>query len=654
MAAPSSTPAFRRLCPSPLWRSRRGLLVIGWSLLAAVLLPLLVFVSALVVDLLVHRGTLIIHAADAETVRPLVMGTPHELPQLPATATVTLSNSGLLPTAVRVREKWWGGLIVNLYRRMPALHRNSTTLMVGVGVLLVAALLKIFAVSHVRMLSAQIAMEAASGLRRSIHRQALRLGPSDLDGAEQATAIELFTDAANNARRALSRWIAGVVRAPVEIILLLALLLLTDWRLALQCGIPVAMIGWVIAREKQRGVDRRVRADAEADADLRPLADGLRKTRLVRGYGMEDFEHLQFTSHLERYTAQMLRGRMGETWSLRMARCIGVLLLILILLLLGLRIVSSPVPVTVAAAWTVIASLAGLAYAITELLAVYKHREMAEGAAERVYRYLAAVPEVSQAVGAKFLNPVSQSVILEGVTYRRNGETLLDRVDLRLPARTTTALVSNDPLSARAIAFLLPRFIEPHSGRILFDSEDIAWATLESLRAETVYVSGEDPFFTGTVLENLICGETRYSHQEATEACKLAHAHKFITALPSGYETQLGEHGEQLTPGQAFRLGLARAVLRNPAAIVIEEPQARMDDDSKALIDDAYTRILKDRTILFLPRRLSTVKLCQQVVFLSRGQIEAVGPQAELVRKCEGYRHWEYVNFSQLSRANGH
>ena len=166
-------------------------------------------------------------------------------------------------------------------------------------------------------------------------------------------------------------------------------------------------------------------------------------------------------------------------------------------------------------------------------------------------------------------------------------------------------------------------------------------------------MSAEDPFFTGTVLENLVCGESRFTPQEAMEASKLTHAHKFISSLANGYETQLGEHGEHLTPGQSFRLGLARAVLRNPAVLIIEEPQSRMDDDSKALVDDAYTRILKDRTVFFLPTRLSTVKLCQQVVFLTNGQVEAMGPHAELVRKSDGFRHWEYVNFSQLSRTRG-
>ena len=200
---------------------------------------------------------------------------------------------------------------------------------------------------------------------------------------------------------------------------------------------------------------------------------------------------------------------------------------------------------------------------------------------------------------------------------------------------------------------MLPRFIEPQGGRVLFDSEDINWGTLESLRAETIYVGGSDPFFTGTVLENITCGQTEYALPDATEAAKMVHAHKFITALPNGYETMIGEHGETLTAGQGFLLGLARAAIRNPAVLIIEEPLTRLDEDTKALLDDAYNRLLPNRTVLFLPSRLSTVRRCSQVVFIQDGRAEAIGPHADLLQKSDHYRHWEYVTFNAFRRKTG-
>ncbi|MCA9055493.1 MAG: ABC transporter ATP-binding protein [Planctomycetaceae bacterium] len=651
MPASHSQSIFRRLFPPVHWRERGGVSVIGWSVVSAVLLVAGLFLSTLLVDVLTHRGELSLTPDEAAEAESWLTGTRFAPPDEAADAAPpqTFADSGLLPTAWRSRNRLWGKPILSAWRRLHLLQTNFGAAVGILGAILIVGILRVLTASHTRMVAARLGMDSAMGLRRAIHRQALRLGPSDLDGAEQRTAVELFTTTSNEARRGLTTWLSGAIRIPVESVLLLALVLVADWRLALQCRIPLALIGWVVYDERRRGAETRVLADAEADAELRPLADGLRKTRLVRAYGMEEFEHQQFQTHLDRFSAQTLRGRIGETWSIRTARMFTVLLIVLIAFVLTLRVFSAH-PLPIAGAWLVVVSLVSLVLVFRSFKELYEARQQAVRSAERVYRYLAEVPEVGQAVGAKFLNPVTQSIMLETVSYRRDDQTLLDRVELRIPARSTTALVSNDPLSARAIAYMLPRFIEPHSGRVLFDSEDIGWATLESLRAETIYVSADDPFFTGTVLENLICGETRFSPQEAIEACKVSHAHKFITALSNGYETQLGEHGEHLNPGQSLRLGLARAVLRNPAVLIIEEPRSRLDDDTKALIDDAYSRIVKDRTVFFLPTRLTTVKDCQQVVFLSGGQVEAVGPQAELVRKSEGYRHWEYVNFSNLSR----
>jgi ABC-type multidrug transport system fused ATPase/permease subunit len=200
------------------------------------------------------------------------------------------------------------------------------------------------------------------------------------------------------------------------------------------------------------------------------------------------------------------------------------------------------------------------------------------------------------------------------------------------------------------VAYLLPRFIEPTRGRVLFDGEDIAWGTLESIRTETAYVGGDDPILSGTVLDNILCGDPRYSLNDAIEAAKLVHAHKFISRLPQGYETILGEHGEQLEVGAAFRLGLARAALRDPAVMIIEEPQVLLDDDTKALIDDAYQRLSGKRTMIYLPGRLTTSRRCDQVIMLHDGKVEGMGAHQDLTKSCELYRHWDYLTFNTHSR----
>ena len=148
------------------------------------------------------------------------------------------------------------------------------------------------------------------------------------------------------------------------------------------------------------------------------------------------------------------------------------------------------------------------------------------------------------------------------------------------------------------------------------------------------------------MLENITVGQSDLTKQDAIEACKIAHAESFIRQLPKGYETHLGQHESLLDVGHRFRLSLARAIARKPALLVIQEPDGLLDTETKAMLDDTYQRIANDRTIIYIPTRLSTVKKCDRIVVLHQGRVEADGTHEELVRTSEIYRHWEYMRFN--------
>jgi ABC-type multidrug transport system fused ATPase/permease subunit len=363
---------------------------------------------------------------------------------------------------------------------------------------------------------------------------------------------------------------------------------------------------------------------------------------------MEEFEQRQFETYLSRFQRNAGRAAGGA----RVMRAIGRALLIccvaVVAFLLGARVLNDPTSLSFAAALFLAAVFACMYRPVEMLWALRGEWASASTAADAIQRYLDRVPEVGQAVGAKFLQPLSKVLRFDDVSYAiPGGRQLLNGLDLQIPAGEFVAIVSSDPLEAKALVNLLPRFIEPQRGRVLFDGEDTAWATLESLRAETI-VAAADPGLTGTVRENVACGRPNITLPQITDAAKTAHAHQFIQRLPQGYETLLGEHGEPIDTAQQFLLGLARAALVNPAVLVVEEPTERLSDDAKHLIDDAYQRIFPGRTVIVLPTRLSSVKKADRVIVLHRGKVEAVGKHADLVRGCPVYRHWEYVNFNEF------
>ena len=173
------------------------------------------------------------------------------------------------------------------------------------------------------------------------------------------------------------------------------------------------------------------------------------------------------------------------------------------------------------------------------------------------------------------------------------------------------------------------------------------WALLRNSSPTRVRQACEQHLRSGDTIETLCGLHGRYA--PLYDAAKLVHAHNFIQKLPQGYETAIGEHGEQLDAGQAFRLGLARAMLRKPALLIIEEPPSSLlDDETKQLIDDAYLRIAPGRTVIYIPSRLTTIRRCDPLVFIHKGKLEAVGPRSRMIQHSPLYQHWEYLNFNEF------
>lgn len=634
---PSTFTPLQRLIPRRSWFDRYGIGLVAWTVAASLCLAALLILITLLVDLLVTRGDAARSAMEtglAQGIMPPIVG----------------ADAGLWVQAVRFGSLPFWSWLRPLCAALPVLATTSGALSVLVSLTLLAMVGLSYARTRSRVNAARSARAMATWLRGAIHRQTLRLGPSDLTGQRYQNALKLFTDDTETLREALTQWRWRLVSSACFLPLLCLSVLAIDVRLGLECLIPTAACWFVYRYERQQGTKKRQVAEAHAETEVRFLAEALKQTRLVRGYNMEDFEQTLFQRHLDRMVDETRTGRRLERAALSTARFVTWAGLTLILLLISLRVISDAAPLPLSCAVAMATALWLFAVELNSWDRLAQLRNELEVVGDRIYRYLDEIPEVGQAVGAKFIEPVSKSIILEAVHYQQLGHQILRGVDLRIEAHTEIALVSLDPLLPRAVAYLLPRFIEPTRGRVLFDGEDIAWGTLESIRTETLYIGADDPTLSGTVLDNLICGDSRYSVQDAIEAAKLVHAHKFISQLPQGYETMLGEHGEQLDVGAAFRLGLARAALRDPAVMIIEEPWVLLDDDAKALIDDAYQRLSVNRTLIYLPGRLTTSRRCDQVVMLHDGLVEGVGSHQELAKASELYRHWDYLTFNTFSR----
>lgn len=650
-----------------LVRGQAGIALI-WSALAALTLLLLILDAGLIVDLLVHRGQIEILLPRSDVPRfealtglqvtgaSVVQGAA-EAPSQFEMMHVFHEEHGLLPSVWRSRNAWYGPAIAALYRNVGWLQSNVLALvwMLAVGALLFVV--RTFCLRGIRTCAHRGSIEAVTATRRNLHRQVLRLGPEDLDGTGHEQAVQMFFPEVETIRGGLYEWVTCLVRYPAELLVLLIIVLSLSWRLTLQWIAPLTLGLLLLDGVRRAAVQKQRLTEDRGQSEESMLLASLKNARLTRGLGIEQTELEWFQKHLERYHSHLVEmSRATDVVNYPqlkvVASCAALMAFLLFLVfdnVLAFSSYSSTSGLTLAEAVTFLITMALSIHGIQALRALPKTRRELKLAADRVRAYLEKIPTVSQAVGAKFLQPMSKTLHFENVKYQTSGgRKVLDGVDFKLEVDKCYAVVSVDPLEARAVALMLPRFIEPREGRVMIDGEDIAWVTLESLRAETVFVAADDPPFEGTVFENIRGGQTELTLQQVTEAAKLTHAHNFIVKLFNGYETVLTTQGDSLDAGQRFRLGLARAMVRDPALLIIEEPHAALDEDTKTLLIDAYDRICKGRTVIFLPSRMSTVRRTEQVVVLYEGKTAAIGPHAKLVTQSPVYRHWEYLRFNEF------
>ncbi|MFW6033262.1 MAG: ABC transporter ATP-binding protein, partial [Phycisphaeraceae bacterium] len=233
-----------------------------------------------------------------------------------------------------------------------------------------------------------------------------------------------------------------------------------------------------------------------------------------------------------------------------------------------------------------------------------------------------------------------ESVRFDHVSYHYPGSETpaLEGVDLEVAHGENIAIVGPNGAGKSTLLNLLPRLNEPSAGRVLIDGKDIAKVSLRSLRRQIAVVTQQTVLFEGTIAENVAYGQRHIPRERVVTAAKAAYAHEFIDRLPAGYDTHLGEGGAGLSGGQKQRLAIARAILRDPAILILDEATSQIDAESEARINRALAEFREGRTTFVIAHRLSTVVDADRIVVMVDGQIADQGTHGELLGRCPVYQ----------------
>jgi subfamily B ATP-binding cassette protein MsbA len=287
----------------------------------------------------------------------------------------------------------------------------------------------------------------------------------------------------------------------------------------------------------------------------------------------------------------------------------------------------------------VLALLATSAESVRKTSDIWNRIQQGNAAAERVFEVMDRPIEIEKP-GALALPPAKGVVEFRGIVFRYPGAAhpALDGVSLKVAAGCNVAIVGPNGSGKTTLANLLPRFYDPDSGQVLIDGTDIRDVTLASLRDQIGMVTQEVITFNDTISANIAYGRHNATQEQIVDAAKRVFAHEFISRLPQGYDTVIGEHGVGLSGGQLQRIIIARAILKNPAILIFDEATSQVDADSEAKIHRAIEGLMQNRTTFIIAHRFSTVVSADMIVVMNNGRIVAQGQHEKLLQSCPVYQ----------------
>ena len=532
-----------------------------------------------------------------------------------------------------------------------------------VGLLLAGTVIKsVFLVAHT-VLVARLSYLGGFQLQKRFFARTLRMDVATFNNDGTSDLMSRFTFDMQNLTGGLSVLFGKLVREPIKMIVCFIGAGIVCWRLLL-LTLVVAPAAVLLIRGLARSLKRANRRAMEEMSQLYgTLGETLQGIKIVKAFTMERHERQRFHRTAKQYFRRAMKIARYDGLSRSTIEVMGMLMIFLGMMagaylvlqhqthLLGIRLAMRPM--NLESLLVFFGLLSGAADPARKLSDVFTQLQAGTAAADRIYALLDREPSVRDPESPLALPRHAKEIVFDGVQFGyQPSYPVLHDINLQIRFGETLAIVGPSGCGKSTLANLIPRFADPTQGEIRLDGFPLREVRLLDLRRQIGLVTQDPLLFDDTVCNNIRYGSPQATAEEVIDAAKQAHAHRFIEdELPDGYDTIVGPQGSQVSGGQRQRISLARAILRDPSILILDEATSQVDLESEKLIQKVLEKFVRGRTVVIITHRLSALVLADRVAVMQDGRILDIGMHHELIARCDLYRRLYEIQFEDLKQS---
>ncbi|MBQ7194747.1 MAG: ABC transporter ATP-binding protein [Bacteroidales bacterium] len=477
-------------------------------------------------------------------------------------------------------------------------------------------------------------------LRMEIYSKILALPLGFFSQERKGDIIARFSGDVQEVETSITSTLDMLIKNPILIICYLAALIGISWRLTLFTLVFAPLLIWIMTAIGRKLRARSLEAQALWSDTMSQMEETLGGLRIIKAFLAEKKMAGRFDDVTTAMRRKNNRVATRQASAHPVSEFLGTVLIAVVLWFGGTLIIGEHASIDAPSFITYIAILYSVIQPIKDLSKAAYGIPRGLASMERIDKILSTENPITEPAHPVTLNSFNDSISFDAVSFRYEdgGKQILDKVSLNIRKGQTVAIVGASGAGKTTLVDLIPRFYDVSDGAIRIDGTDIRDVSISSLRALMGNVNQEPILFNDTIFNNIAFGVEGATQEQVEAAAKIANAHDFIMEKEEGYQTNIGDRGVRLSGGQRQRISIARAILKTPPILILDEATASLDTESERIVQEALERLMKSRTTIAIAHRLSTIKNADEIIVMDEGRIVERGTHEQLIEKAGMYK----------------